>query len=166
MSWLIFSLILLLLILSYLLFAPFYLVIDSESNMIRFKFYNIASLTFPYSEIPFILKLKIVGWIKQIKLSGNRSDKALPESKKRKKQFPKLSINKTKAILKSFKINHFRIDLDLGDVQWNGLLFPVFYWVGELSNKEININFIGRNTFKIEIENNLARMIRAYVFNK
>jgi hypothetical protein len=48
-------------------------------------------------------------------------------------------------------------------MEWNGILFPVAYWLRMKSGQDILIRFDGMTRVALTIENNAARMIRAYV---
>ena len=70
-----------------------------------------------------------------------------------------------KAIMNSFSVNKCYLSIDSGDVQLNGILYPFFYWLGKRMHKTIEINFLNRNEFILEIENNFARIIKTFIFH-
>ena len=98
----------------------------------------------------------------------NERKKTIPpkkvlEKKKDGKSF-KIKFSKIKAVLSTFKVNTFFVNLDTNDVLLNANLFPVFLGLRIYTGKELYINFIGKNEVKIEIENNMARVILAFIF--
>ena len=91
------------------------------------------------------------------------SQKKVLERRKGGKSF-KIKFSKIKAMLHSFKVNTFFMNLDSNDVLLNANLFPIFLGIRIYTGKELYINFIGKNEIKIEIENNVARIIWAFIF--
>ncbi len=89
--------------------------------------------------------------------------KKVLEKKKDGKSF-KIKFSKIKAMLRTFKVNTFFVNLDSNDVMFNAKLYLVFLGLRIYTGKELYINFIGKNEIKIEIENNVARIIWAFIF--
>lgn len=158
-------------ILCYILFAPFYLEIDSVHGFFRFRFHELASVDLRIVDYSLILHVKVTGWTKEIDLfkvkknAKKRIDKKkkIDKKKGKKKTWMKVTPKKIIAVLKSFKINKCEILIDSGNVQLNGILYPIVYLVGFYSKKNISINFVDKNVIILEIENSVARMSRAYI---
>ena len=160
--------ILLVLLLSsvYLLFAPFFIEINTVAGLYRVRFHRLANARLISDERSLIVKLNIAGWHKTIDLLAQRKQNGMPQRKKKvkaKSKLPRISFRKMKAIFKSFKINKFRIDMDTGNMPLNGVLYTCFTWLRVYSGKDISINFIDDNEMILEIENNCARVIWAYL---
>ena len=152
-------------ILCYLLFAPFYLEVDSNKNLYRIRFHHLASLAIDASDQK--LLIKVMYWKKEIDLLhvSQTKDKTAPKKTivKPKKQKQKFSWNQLKSVMMSFRINTCRITLDTGSVELNAWLYPIFYFIRIYSKKNITINFLNKNEVVLKIENNLARMAWAYL---
>lgn len=153
-------------ILMYLLFAPFYLEIDSTKELYRVRFHKIISARIVIEEGLLLLDVKMAWWTKRYKLNGSGSAKAVEKDRSENKKGNgkgKLPWKKMKAVLASFKINKCSVVIDTGDMQLNGILYPFFLLLSFYSGKNFGISFNGDNEVKLEIENNIARMSWAYI---
>lgn len=152
-------------IVMYVFFAPFFLEINSIHNLYRIRFHRIASVNIKIINNSLILETRVLGWVKQTDPFTNnnkrkRTQKPIHEIKKKKR---KISWQKMRKLLASFKINACHISLDFGDMQLNGILYPLFYFISRYTKKNIKINFVEENYMILEIENSLARMSWAYI---
>jgi hypothetical protein len=162
--WIILPLLLLLIIVCILLFAPFYLEVNSVAGLLGIRFWILASARLVVVNDTLICMLYIVGWHKEIDLLVNREPKKIKEpGKPQNKKSSTPALNKIFAVIKTFKVNKCDITIDTGDMTTNALLHPVFYWVGKYTGRHISINFTDENKVILEIENNFARMMWAYV---
>ncbi len=158
-------------IFSYLLFAPFYLEVDSTKGFLRLRFHRLASADLRIVDFYPILELRVFGWkkkmdlLKTMKTSKEKSSKRkkIENKKGKKSSWMKVTLKKIVGVLKSFKINKCELLIDSGNVQLNGILYPIFYLAGYYYNKNISINFVNKNVIILEIENSVARMSRAYI---
>ncbi len=75
-------------------------------------------------------------------------------------------MTKVKYMMRSFKVNACYVNLSFENGLLNAWLFPVFSELSRYSGKQFCINFTDVNEVKIEIENNMARMIWAWFKNK
>ena len=165
--WLLFLLAIFTIIISYLLFAPFYLEANSALSVFRIRFHKIAIAEIFISNRTLMVEIKLAGWKKQIDLLAPKAKKEKKKVKKTKRsKRQNFSFNKFKSIIKSFKVNTCYINLDFENVRWNAALFPVFYGLSRVTHQQFHINFIGQNQINLQIENNMARIIWAYLFNK
>lgn len=167
MIWFISFLLFCVLVFCYLLFAPFYLEIDSTNGLFRMRFHQLVVAEIKTRQSSLIMELRVAWWKKQFDLLTERvqKEKTVEIKKEKKKKRRKISFSKIKAVIKTFKINKCTVHIDTGCMQTNGILFPVFFWIGKWSRKDININFINENKIILQIENNLARMVRAFIFS-
>jgi hypothetical protein len=159
-------LLIILAIFGYLLFAPFYIEINSINSLYGVRFHRIASAKLIFADNLLKIDLHIIGWKKQIdpfEKRAKRKEKTVVQKKK--KQRTLFSISRAKALIKSFKINKFYLNIDTGNLQLNGILYPCFYWLGNYAGKPIAINFLNKNEIILEIENNLAGIIRAFIYS-
>lgn len=147
----------------YLLFAPFYLEIDSTRELYRLRFHRLASCALRVKDTP-ALEVNICGWKKEIELKagGGGDHKPAGRMKASKKRGGDVSLRRIIRVFGSFKVSRCYIRLDLGDMQLNGILYPVLAWLRWYLDKDIMICFTGASIVKLEIENNLARMSRAW----
>lgn len=166
MAGLLIFLLIILAVFSYLLFAPFYIEINSISGLCGIRLQRLASAKLILADNLLKIDLHIIGWRKQIdpfEKHAKRKEETVVQKKK--KQRTLFSISRVKALIKSFKVNNFYLNIDTGNLQLNGILFPCFYWLGNYSGKPIAINFLNKNEIILEIENNLARIIRAFIYS-
>ncbi len=167
MAWLLVVLCIPVLVFPYFLFAPFFLEIDSTRNLWRIRIHRLASARLLVENNSFMIELMIAGWKKRIDISALKRNKEKPEAeKKRKSDRPKITISKVISVIRSFKVNACYVNLSFEDVLLNAWLFPVFSELRRYSGKQFYINFKDVNMVKIEIENNMARMIWAWFKNK
>ena len=156
----------LILVFLYVLFAPIYLEADSERNLLGVRFHHLANARVMIRDDSLMIDLNIAGWKKAFDLLKKKERTEKPRKVKSKPVRSGFPPDKIKAILQSFKVNTCYFNIDLGNVEWNGVLYPVFFWLGRITGKPIAINFLGINEVRLEVENNAARIIRAYIFSK
>lgn len=152
-------------LISYLLLAPIILEIDSDAGICRVRFHKIVSANLKIDEESIFLKLKLAGWRKKYNLLDFITKPKEKKSviKRSKKERDNLSFKKMFRILKSFRVRRFFISVDTDNMQMDGFLYPVFLLIQNLTGKKIQINFIGENTVKLTIENNIARVMWAFI---
>jgi hypothetical protein len=164
MVWLMVILLVLTILMAYLLFAPFSLQVDSVKGIFRFRFHKLARGILLIRDNTLLLSLKIAGWQKDIDLLKKRAGKkpgaSKKEPQKRKVQFP---FRKAIRVLNSFKIKQFFITISWPHMHLNGILYPVTIWLSSISGKTISTNFQNENIIVLEIENNIARMLWAFL---
>lgn len=159
-------LVIVILLFCYLFFAPFYLEINSIKGFLKIRFHKLASVSVMIINDSVLLDMRIAGWKKQMDLLETttvQKKKPVKKKKELKKEKSNISPKKIMAVLASFKVKQCDVSIDTGDVQLNGILYPVFYLVQCYSKKNMQINFTGENKLVLEIENSLARMSRAYI---
>ena len=147
-------------ILCYFFFAPFYLEINTVTNLYRIRFHYLVYLSFKIINDELITVLKIGFWEKQILLNDLRKIK-------KNKPFKSLKttdvVKKMKRVLKSFEMTRCIISIDTGNIALNGILYPLFCLITFYSKKEISINFENVNKIDLQIKNNLAKLTWAYI---
>jgi len=152
----------------YLLFAPLFVEVDSEIGLFRIRLHHIASAALRLTASSLIIDLNVAGWKKPIDLLGGREKvrrkelkengaKAKPIRKQR-----KISFRRVLAVLRSFKVKTCQVVADTGDMPLNGMLYPVFYWLSIWSGQAFRVSFNDENEVKLNIENNMARMLWTY----
>src|ERR1041385_3113302 len=162
MIWFLSLLILLLLLLCYLLFAPFYLEINSNTGLFRMRFHKLASVRIFAIDNYLFMDLKIMWWHKIIDLLAPKKTHMKKEIKRtREKQ--KISLRKILLVIKTFKVNKFYLTIDTGSMWLNGMIYPLFLWLGMRLKRNVTINFVNENEIIFETENNLFRVLRVYI---
>lgn len=153
-----------LLILVYLLFAPFYIEINSLNNLYRLRFHRLISLALKSNTEGFAVEMRLIFWKKDIPLAerGRKQDKAPEPVSGSGSKMRTIDWNRLRNVLKSFNLNTCDISLDTGNMPLNGILYPIVYTISTYYQKQISINFAGHNHVVLEVENNLARIIYAY----
>jgi hypothetical protein len=168
MAWLLAIICLVFIVVLYLLFAPFYLEIDTEKNLLRLRFHRFAYVRLLIENSSLKLHINIAVWNKKIDLLRqpvHENKKVSPTRIKPARKAQKISLKKVIAVLKTFKVNKCAVNMDFGDIQWNAILFPLFFWMSRMTGKHIQVNFTGKNNVKLEIQNNFARIIFAFLYN-
>lgn len=148
----------------YILFAPIVIDIDSINRTAQVRFHVLLGILISYIDDKWRLQWMLVGFKGDLK-GRRKKDQKPGRSRKPKEKFRLGNLNKIINVLRSFKVKKWVMDFDTGLPQLNGILYPVAYTLSG-TNKIIHINFIGRNIIIIRIENNLARMLRAYLINR
>lgn len=151
----------------YLFVAPFYLEINSSTGLFRIRLHHAASMSLKVEDRIYV-ETKILGWKKRSAVEFNKKEQeqvevAKKEVHKDRAIGTRFSGRKLQALIKSFKVNTCRVSIDTGDVQWNGMLYPVFFSLSWYVNKPVEINFVGKNEIVIEIQNSIARMSWALI---
>lgn len=57
------------------------------------------------------------------------------------------------------------MSIDTGNMPLNGIMYPGFFWLSRLTGKTFEINFSDKNELILEIENNLAGLVKAFFFH-
>ncbi|MES2284114.1 MAG: hypothetical protein V4547_00415 [Bacteroidota bacterium] len=150
----------------YVLFAPFYLEINTVNGLLRFRFHRLIHAQFFTDENSLFLNLKIAGWEKQIDLLAQKEQKEQKKKSIKRQVKPstnRFSLKKISAIVKSFKANKFYLSISFNEMMINGIIYPLFHFLSSKTNKRIEINFFHENEIILEVENNFFRIIRAYI---
>ena len=157
---------LLVLVVAYLLIAPFYLEINTSKDLFRIRFHRLGFARLSIDD-SIVLHWRVFGIGKDIDMLSLRKESNEHKTKKLKKVTKTSTtppIYKIVGVVKSFRVNKFSLQLDTGNNELNGFLFPWFVGAGILAHRDLWINFIGRNELVMEIENSALRMMHAYLF--
>lgn len=167
MVFLIILLIILFFGLSWILFSPIQITLNSQKKIYQIHWYGIARARLLLLSKDFLIRVNVFFWEKDFSLLRPKKEKKKTTQKKTKKkrkfQSRKKTLKKIIRILKSFKIKIFKIDLDTGDYIQNSYLYPVFYF---LKNKKIDlsINYRGDVNIHLKIENRLYKILLSLLF--
>lgn len=152
-----------------MLFAPFFIEIDSETNLYRLRFHRLASGAIVQTQGSIFLKAKILWYQYDIDLLASRkvSPKKVSSGQPLKKDRPRnrhnISISQIKAMLMSFRISKCNINIDTGDMPTNAILYPLFFIMSWETGHTLMINFQGENSATLNIRNSIARLAWAYI---
>jgi len=150
-------------ILLYLLFAPFYLEIDSGKGLFRIRFHRLVSGNLLFRDNSIYVQLRIISWSKKFDLLADFSEKKTPAIKQGKKKTKRITFQKMIRVVRTFQVKKLFVTLDTGNMQTNGILYPMAYALRLSSGKNVSINFRGENKIILQIKNNAARILWAFI---
>lgn len=162
MLWLAILIAIFLLVVAYLLFAPLYVEVDSRRGLFRVRFHWLAGARVFLKDSLYV-EINITWWHKTFDLlalqKGKRKEKGKVKGKVKEK---KISLEKIKAVIQTFKVKKLELNIDTGDNYLNGILFPWLLLAALRTRRNIEVNFTGENNIVFEIKNNVARMLWAF----
>ncbi|MFI5263114.1 MAG: hypothetical protein ACHQM6_01205 [Candidatus Kapaibacterium sp.] len=149
-------------LLSFLLWTPIYLEADSPGRLLQIRIRGIGSARLVVSESRIGIGLNILGWEKNVfPGKGTKPKKKGGVTLKRStlKKMPR----KILSVLRSFQVQNLYLNIDTDDYATNALLYPIGVLLSR-PNRQMSINFLGEVELRLQIQNNLQRMLRAYLF--
>jgi len=153
-------------ILIFLLYTPIFLEIDSTRRLVQIRMRGVARVRIITRESKIGICLNILGWEKLI-FPGTRRKRKEAAAKTSGFQLKRSTLKKMPAkilaVIRSFRVKIFDLNIDTDDYAVNALLFP-FAVLLSRSNHSVRINFEGEVELRLTIENNLQHMLRAYLF--
>ncbi len=149
----------------YVLFAPIDLKINSKANIFKIDFFKFFSGQLKESDETLFFQLNFFKWKKKIDLLKTNLSSQIKSTKIKKSNSTIFKPTRVWQLLKSFKILRLYLTLDTGNMQRNGILYPLVFWLARKSNRSIHINFLNQNEFILHVQNNVYRMLRAYWWN-
>jgi len=148
-----------LLLLTFLLFAPLRLEINSLSKYCRISWGKLIQAKLLFLADDILLQFQVVFYKKNIYplkfIFQKKEQKEKPKPKEKKKRKPtnyRKNIDLVKKIMRSFKVKKCRVVLDTDDYVLNAYLFPVFYFLNN-KNRQFSINYQGKVECHLLIEN-------------
>jgi hypothetical protein len=138
---------LLLTILLFVLFCPFYIEYRTDENKITLRLFYFLTI-----------KHKLENYNSK----KNTTDSLLKWFNRKRK----LNTRFLFKILQTFKLIHLNIKIDTGNYQLNGILYPLIFLMSFILKKNISINFNGTNVIHFIGKNNLARLSWAIISSK
>lgn len=165
--------VILLLSVSFVLFAPLRLCLNSHQQRYLISWAPLAVAQVIPAEDDLWIRIRIFFWQRQwlltrLMLLAESRGKERPKRKKApapkpgKKAKTSFSWKTIKRIMASFRIRRFRLDLDTGDYLLNSWLFPLLYFI-QTPRHGIRINYLGRTDIDVELENSGFRLLRAFL---
>lgn len=151
-------------VLLYLLFAPIVLVMDSARGIYGLRFHHLFSLRLVLRDNFIVLKMRAAGipFEKRLLPTEKPADIATRAKSPKKRKKSRFRVKALWHVCKSFRVRRCVIVMNVADMVLNGLMFPLLYWIGRWSGREIRISFWEDGEMDVELENTAARMLYAY----
>lgn len=160
MLWLFLVLLMILIFtLSWVLFIPVVILIDSEEKTYQIRQKGIFTIDLATGE-GFKFRFKVMGM--KVKSDNQKKEKkTAPKKRKRKIKRPIVLLRKC---MRALSIKTLSVDIDTDDVVLNAKLIPFAFFLSNTSqNRYININFEGRIFIYLLAELQLYLILLAFV---
>ncbi len=151
-------------IIVYLLLAPIRLVVNTDRNQYYVEQKGLVKAQIAPDEKDILkIKMKVLFFKFNIyPLRKNKTSKIRKKQVKTKSTKRYLNFKKVIRVIKSFKIKRFHLYIDTGDCISNAKLYPVFALLNYF-NVDCKVNFTGRNSLILAIENRPIRIIKSFI---
>ncbi len=150
------------------LLTPLVFEIDTTENVYRVSLRGLVKVWPGIEDDTFCLHIRVP--FKHFRVTKFASTKKPKEAKPKKKLFRQKrssgapSAKQMFAVVKSIKIQDFRLQLDTNDFARNGQLYPLFYWVNQ-QGLDCSVNFQGENHLSFTASTSLMKMGWAWIRN-
>ena len=157
-----------LLLISWILFAPIIIRIDSNQGIFLFQWQSIGYAQIRIWSDQLLFQFRILFFRKEIDLlTYNFKKDKKPKKEKRKKTRQKRSdaarwLKKIPRAIKSFKVKVFRLNLDTDNYIHNAYLWPVFYALKN-DKRHLSINFDGEFEFQFLAKGQVFRILKSFI---
>jgi len=156
----------LLLILTYVVFMPMILHIDTVKNNYYLQLKGIAKANLLADERE-ILKVKLKVFFFNFYIYPFKQKKSSAKVKKNeikpaKKKSQRIDLKKILILSKTFEVKQFRMDIDTGDYITNAKLYPLFALLN-YKYGGFHINYQDRNALLLNLENRPIRIIKSFI---
>lgn len=154
----------LLLLLAWLLFAPVILRINTRLENYSVSLPGIFAARFVQDEREFYLRVRVLLITFRI---GPGDFASRGRGKKWRRKPPgKVSVRylamAVKEILRSFRLKYLHMSVDTEDCQLNAMLVPVFLFINT-ERISVNVNFMEENSLAMDLRNRLANFLWTYI---
>lgn len=162
MIWLLFILLLLLALVLWFLLAPLQLEIDSRQPVARLRWISIGRAAIWYDE-EWWLSFRVFFFHKTLRVASMKAGPKKIASKRVKKtrKRPGMTLKKMIRVLRSFRVQEWKLAIDTGDYPLNARLYPLNF-MGGLRN-HLRVNFNDENYLYVRIRNSPWRMLWAFL---
>lgn len=159
-------LIVILAIVLYLLFVPLQLIIDTDNQLYAIKAKGLFMANVEWDDVE-VIKVNIHTIFYRFNVYPLRKSK-----KKKVKKLKTKAVDKPKKsvpfktvfnVIRTFEIKRFYLNIDTGNCISNAKLYPVISCLNYYTRSHIDVNFQGRNTLYLTIENRPIRIIKAII---
>ncbi len=148
-----------LLLLSFLLFAPLQLEINSLGKYCQINWGKLVKAKLLFLTDDILLQLQLTFYKKELYplkyLFQKKEQKEEPKPKAKKQKKPtdfQRNFRFAKKILRSFKVRKCRLNFDTDDYILNAYLYPIFYFLNK-GNRQFSINYEGNFDCHLLVEN-------------
>ncbi len=165
-------LIFLLLVVILFLLTPIRIHIDSIHGVYLLKWGRIAVGYVRPEGVAIVFGFRLLLWKKESDLfqflTQKKQGRAIEKQEVKKKAKRKFPIRLRRIplriirVLRSFQVRQLKIDMDTDDVVQNAYLYPLFYSLRS-GLRDLSVNNEGRLIFLFQADNNLFRMLRAFL---
>lgn len=156
-------------LLLWLLLSPIVLQVDTRHNEYVLYWGTLANASLVPQKDDLLLRLRLPFWRKDfsmirllVKPTKNKQTRTREAPPKQKSKW-RFSWTRFRRILKSFRVQYFRLELDTDDYVTNAYLYPLCHFLNT-PTRSITINFQGRSQCAFRIQNRLARVLIAFIF--
>lgn len=154
-----------LLIIGFLL-LPIDFYINTERNQYYLRLKGLATVSVEHDQEE-ILKLKLNTFLFHhyfypLRKTSSKKQKKIKDKKHRRND---VSVKRILALLNSFKVKRFVLDIDTGDCLINVKLFPLFAFLNHYV-AHFNINFEDKNLLLIHLHNRPIYLIKSFINSK
>ena len=151
-------------VICFLLLTPLVIEVDSIRRKYGISYKGIAAVDLLFED-GFFVQMCILGWRKTIEPFG-RKEPALPKeapAKRKRRHFAmKTVMRKARAVLRTFKVKYFYMNIDTDDHIVNAWLYPLAVLLTK-ERRSFRINFNGDVVIRFRIENRLGKMLFALI---
>lgn len=152
----------------WLLSLKLVLRLDSEQDLYEVRAGSIARLWYDVSSNE--LYYSVFGWKRKLTPRPPEAvaEKPVRGEKPRRKSKRRLTtqqlLRKIRAVLQTFHVTRCEVEIDTGDPIANAYLFPVFFFIRG-KQKKFAVRYDGNSRILLEVNNRLARIVRAVLFS-
>jgi len=165
-------LLVLLVILSWLLFAPLIISINTWGQDFSIRWIGLGSVALVIVNNELGIRMRIFFFQKTFfplrpkSKKRQQAQKPKPSKKttrKKRQKWPNITWRRIRKLLRAIKIRRFKAELDTGDYVTNAYLYPLATFLNK-STPRLNVNFEGRTNLLLQLEMRLFRIVQAMVF--
>jgi hypothetical protein len=155
----------LLLVACWLFFAPIEFQIDTRVPHASVRWITIGNAILEYENERWILKLRLLFFYKQWDLGkidfAKKKKKRLKKVKPKKRSAKTKSIKKVLNVLRTFRVTHWEMAIDTGDVVNNAWLYPLNFYAPV--HDHLFINFSDDNYLLLEARNSPWKLAYSFI---
>jgi hypothetical protein len=158
-------------LLGWLLITPLELIIHSSANEYKLHWGWLFTARLIPLQNDLMLRIRLPFFHKDFfPLHPKPSRKSTQKTKSRKKRQrtsknPRKAFKLIRAVLRSFRIRQFRLDIDTDNYVTNAYLYPLFYFLNR-SKGSWQVNYNNRFELDLEMDNRPIRLIRYILFRR
>ena len=162
MLWII-LVILLLVLLTYLLFLPIDIVLNSTNRQFFVRLGSLVRADL-VEDKEYLMRVDFRTLFMRFRYYPlkRKKSKKKTEKKSRKNKFGWSQMKTVLRLVRSFEVKNFNLDIDTGNCITNAKLYPAFafldFWVGNYK-----VNFVGRNHLELQLHNRPYRIIKSFI---